>query len=82
MPLIKTSAKGQLVIPVNLRDKYGLKPGSFVYVSDTGKELVLTPAPSDPVKAACGYLQNKTSLSKELLKARKKENRHEKKKRS
>lgn len=80
MTKIKTSAKGQLVIPVELRKKYGLKPGSFVYLSDTGKEIILSPAPSEPIQTACGFLKGKKSLAKELLKIRKREARHEKKK--
>jgi hypothetical protein len=46
MPIIKTSVKGQRVIPINV---------------------------------ACGFLKGKKSLSKELIKERKKEDRHEKK---
>jgi len=80
MPIVKTSAKGQLVIPAELRLKYGLKPGTLVYVSDTGKEIVLSPAPTHPIEAACGFLRSKKSLSKELIRERKKEHRHEKKK--
>lgn len=82
MTKVKTSAKGQLVIPAHLRAKYGLKPGSFVYVSDTGKEIVLFPAPSRPIETACGFLKGKRSLTKELLRARTKEAKHEKKKHS
>lgn len=82
MPIVKTSAKGQLVIPVELRTKYGLKPGGLVYVSDSGKEIVLSPVPSRPIDAACGFLKGGKSLSKELLKERKKEKAHEKKKHS
>jgi len=79
MPIVKTSAKGQLVIPIELRTKYGLKPGSFVYVGDTGKEIMLTPAPVNAIVAACGMLKGGKSLAKELLKERKKELKREKK---
>lgn len=79
MHLVKTSSKGQLVIPAELRDKYGLTPGSFVYVTDTGKEIMLSPAPKNPIEGAWGRLEGGKSLSKELIKERKREKRHEKK---
>ena len=82
MTIVKTSSKGQLVIPHEIREKYGIKPGSFVYVSDGGKEIILTPAPSNLISAACGFLKGGKNLSKELIKERKKEANNEKKKNS
>lgn len=80
MPVVKTSAKGQLVIPVELRVKYGLKAGSLVYLNDTGKEIILSPVPARPIETACGILKGGKSLVKALRVERRKELRHEKKK--
>ena len=80
MPIIKTSSKGQLVIPVDLRTKYGLKPGTYAYIDGKGKSLIITPVSSHPIDAACGILKNSKSISGRLIKERKKELRHEKKK--
>lgn len=38
------SSKGQLVIPAELRRKYGLKPGARVIISERDGALVLEPA--------------------------------------
>jgi len=82
MQIVKISSKGQLVIPSQMREEYGLKPGSFVYVNDTGSAISLTPAPANLIKAACGFLKGKDDLAKELIKERRKEYKHEKKKNS
>jgi AbrB family looped-hinge helix DNA binding protein len=41
----KVSAKGWIVIPKYLREKYGLKKGSSVQVVDYGEVLALVPLP-------------------------------------
>jgi len=46
----KVSAKGWVVIPKSLREKYGLRKGSQVQVIDYGQVIVLVPLPGDPVE--------------------------------
>ncbi|MBI4605004.1 MAG: AbrB/MazE/SpoVT family DNA-binding domain-containing protein [Planctomycetes bacterium] len=74
MPVVKTSAKGQVVIPADLREKAGIKPGDkvFVTLSVEGK-VILEPLPDDPVEAAHGVLRTGSSLTKALLKERRKD---------
>ena len=48
------SAKGWVVIPKELREKYGLTPGRSVEVIDYGGIVSIIPVPADPVKALQG----------------------------
>ena len=79
MPAVKTSSKGQVVIPVEIRKKLGIKPGQMVNLSLDGEKAVITPLPEDPIKALRGSLKGKPSLTKALLRDRKEERRREEK---
>jgi AbrB family looped-hinge helix DNA binding protein len=61
------STKGWIVIPKNLRDKYGLKKGSQVQVIEYNQAIALVPLPEDPVEALCGLLEDGPSLTDDLL---------------
>ena len=63
----KVSAKGWVVIPKPLREKYGLKKGTQVQVVDYGSVLALMPLPDDPVEALHGMLKGGSSLTAELM---------------
>ncbi len=41
----KVSTKGQLVLPVKIRRKYGISPGKEVEVLDFGYEIVIVAPP-------------------------------------
>ncbi len=79
MHTVKTSSKGQVVIPIEIREKLGIKPGQFVRLSLEGEKAVITPLPEDPIKALRGSLKGKPSLTKALLKERKEEREREEK---
>jgi AbrB family looped-hinge helix DNA binding protein len=79
MPVVKTSSKGQVVIPVNIRKKLGIKPGQKVNLTLVGDKAVITALPEDPIKALRGLLKGKPSMAKALLADRKKELEREKK---
>lgn len=79
MPAVKTSSKGQVVIPVEIREKLGIKPGQMVNLTLDGEKVVITPLPEDPIKALRGALKGKPSLTKALLKERKEERKREEK---
>ena len=68
---VKAYAKGQIVIPKELREKYSIRPGTELKIFDSGGVIHLIPKVKDPIKAACGYLPGKPSLTRELLKHRK-----------
>jgi AbrB family looped-hinge helix DNA binding protein len=75
MMTTKLSTKGQIVIPVEFRERYNLEPGSKVELMDIGGEIVIIPLIlKNPIEEARGFLKGGRS-TKELLKAIRKEER-------
>ncbi len=66
MDQLKISEKGWVVIPSNLRRKYGLKPGTRVQVVDYGGVVSLVPLLKNPIHDAAGMLKGQ-SLAKAAL---------------
>ncbi|MDX9992865.1 MAG: AbrB/MazE/SpoVT family DNA-binding domain-containing protein [Anaerolineales bacterium] len=64
---VTVSQKGWVVIPADLRKKYGIKPGSKLQFVDYGGALELIPIPDDPIEAAAGMLKGGKSLTQALL---------------
>jgi AbrB family looped-hinge helix DNA binding protein len=73
MATVKTLAKGQIVIPAAIRKRYRIEPGTRIQIMDYGGIIYLVPPVEDPIRAACGLLPSKPSLSQKLLRERKKE---------
>lgn len=73
MAKIKTLAKGQIVIPANIRKKYRINPGTQMHIMEQGGLIYLVPPVADPIKEVCGLLPSKPSLSEKLLKDRQKD---------
>jgi len=48
MAKVKTSSKGQIVIPKEIRDALGIRPGSILNIRLEDKRIILEPAPSPP----------------------------------
>ncbi|MFN2110118.1 MAG: AbrB/MazE/SpoVT family DNA-binding domain-containing protein [Anaerolineae bacterium] len=61
------SSKGWVVIPKDLRKKYGLVKGRRVQVVEYAQSLVLVPLSNDPVAALHGMLKDEPSLTADLL---------------
>jgi AbrB family looped-hinge helix DNA binding protein len=80
MTVSTISQKGWVVIPAELRKKYGLKPGSRVRMVDYGGGITIVPLLDDPVHQAQGMLAGKRSLTAALLAERAEERRHEERK--
>lgn len=70
---MKISSKGWVVIPAELREKYGLEPGDEVRVIDYGGVLSLVPISEDPIEHAAGMLRGEDSLPVALMEEHKKE---------
>lgn len=64
------SEKGWIVIPQELRERYGLKKGDKVHVVDYGGVISIVPASETPIRNSSGILKGKTSLVKTLVKSR------------
>ena len=64
---VKTSSKGWLVIPADLRRKYRLQPGTRVTVVDYGGVLSLVPVDEDPIASSAGILRGRTSLTQAIV---------------
>ena len=75
MPIVKSSSKGQIVIPKEIREKLGITPGKRILLRVVNEHAEITPLPDDPIKAMRGILKGGKSMAKELLAERKKDNR-------
>jgi AbrB family looped-hinge helix DNA binding protein len=73
MAIVKTLSKGQIVIPADIRKRYHIEPGTEMQMMEYGGIIYLIPPVEDPIKAACGLLPPKPSLSEKLLRERKSE---------
>jgi bifunctional DNA-binding transcriptional regulator/antitoxin component of YhaV-PrlF toxin-antitoxin module len=69
---------GWIVIPAELRRKYLIKPGDEIGVVDYGGVLSLVPMLERPVEEARGILKGRKSLTRALLRERRRERKHEK----
>ncbi len=81
MPTAKMSSKGWLVIPAELRRKYGLEAGQYIRVIDYGGVLSLVPEREDPIEDGMGSLKGGSSLVQALIEFRALERVREKKRR-
>jgi len=73
----KVSSKGWIVIPKDLREKYGIRAGTHVQLVEYGDILTMVPVPQNPAKALYGLLREGPSLTAELLQQRARDRAHE-----
>ncbi len=71
MNISNVTSKGQVVIPVNLRRKYGIKNGSKVAFIDKDKKLELRAVDKNYFKKLAGSLGLKGKMLKSLMKDKK-----------
>ena len=64
------SAKGWVVIPQELRERYSLKKGDRVHFIDYGGVVAIVPVSKHPLNDAAGMLNGGVSLTQALLKSR------------
>ena len=57
MSINKMSYKGQVVIPKQLREKYGLKPEQNIRITEIDGHIAIIPLFDDPIKDTRGILK-------------------------
>ena len=80
MAIVKVSKKGWVVIPHEIRERYGIRPGDKVHIIDYGGQIALVPALKDPIHDLRGMFKGGPSLTQALLEDRRKEREREEEK--
>ena len=70
MAIVKTAAKGQVVIPAPIRKRYHIVKGTKVEVKERKGEIILRPLLTDPVENAKGMFKKGRSALTALAKDR------------
>jgi AbrB family looped-hinge helix DNA binding protein len=82
MPVVKVSARGQIVIPKDIREQLGIKPGTHILLHVVDDHAELSPLSDDPIKAMRGMMKGGKSMARDLIAERKRDNRVDEKHRS
>ena len=56
------TVKGQIVIPAALRQKYGIKKGTKIFITDNGDSIILKPVTEQYLRNLQGSLKGKGAL--------------------
>lgn len=70
MPIVTISAEGSVVIPEEIRKKYGWKQGDKVHLIDFAGRVAIAPVAEDPAAAGWGMLKGGPSMTEGLLEDR------------
>ncbi|MCP4371606.1 MAG: AbrB/MazE/SpoVT family DNA-binding domain-containing protein [Deltaproteobacteria bacterium] len=73
MTIVTSTIKGQIVIPADIRRKYGIEKGTRLKVYDQKNKIIVKPLKRDPVQEGRGMLKTKGRILKALVKDRKRE---------
>ncbi len=68
----KATVKGQVLIPVALRRKYGIKKGTRISITEEKGRIVLEPITPDSIRSLMGSLKG-TGALEELMADRRRE---------
>ena len=64
---VTVSSRGQIVIPVELRRKLGISPGTHLRLIESGAKVMLVPELEDAVEAGFGFLKKTVSQGAKAL---------------
>ncbi|MBI2265453.1 MAG: AbrB/MazE/SpoVT family DNA-binding domain-containing protein [Armatimonadetes bacterium] len=67
------TSKGQLVIPVSIRRRYGIKPGTRICFIERNHEILFQPVTREYIRSVHGVLKSETLVTQELLQERAKD---------
>ncbi len=73
MTIVTSTIKGQIVIPADIRRKYGIEKGTRLKVYEQKNKIIVKPLKRDPVHEGRGMLKTKGRILKALVKDRKRE---------
>ena len=73
MSTVIVSRKGWVVIPKEIRERHGIKPGDRVHVIEYGRTIAIVPVAKDPIAAGYGMFKGGPSMTKGLLEDRQEE---------
>ena len=71
------TSNGRVAVPIRLRRKYGIKPGTKICFIESGGEILFRPITLHYIRSVCGMLKSKGSAKGELLQERAKEKKRE-----
>jgi AbrB family looped-hinge helix DNA binding protein len=71
--MVTVSSKGQIVIPAQIRQAWGIEAGQKLAFVDMGNRISLVKVPDDPIAHAVGLLKDSPFGTKELVEERKRE---------
>ena len=55
MAIVKTHGKGQIIMPKDIRDKLGIKPGTNISIDLVDDHVEIRPLPDDPIEFLTGF---------------------------
>lgn len=73
MSIVKTTEKGQVVIPIEIRKKYRIAKGTRITIYEKNGEIILKPLFKEPVKEGRGFFKDGLSALDVLIKDRQEE---------
>ena len=71
--IVKVSSKGQIVLPAELRRKYGIEAGSRLGIVEYAGAIYLVPTSEDPIEELRGMLAGTGYSSEEFVAERRAE---------
>ena len=75
MAIVKTHPKGQVIIPKDIRDQLGIKPGKVLSVERVNDHIEIRPLPDDPIEFLTGIFKDQLgSMASGLLEERGRDN--------
>ena len=67
------SKNGELIIPEEILDQFGLKVGDSIHLIVSDGAITIVPIPNDPIKEGAGMFEGDPSLTEAIVEEHKKE---------